>query len=132
MDRGVTTDRRASKPHGQELADIAVGVGDLPKRDAGETLHDDVNSSLFVDLAHRRICWLFARVDSSRWQRPLSRIGTAAQQDASPIVNDDSTYGRQHKHVRAHVPAEVSHILRDRHSHDGRPPAGASLPAIAS
>ena len=100
-----------------------MGVGDLAKRDPGKTLNGDVNAGFFVYLAHRRICWLFARIDRSRWQGPLSSIGTAAQEHASAIVNDDGTCARQHEQILAHVPAKVSHLLRDRHSQDRRPAA---------
>jgi hypothetical protein len=58
----LTADRAAAEPHRQVLADVAVGVGDPAKRDTGQTLNGDLDPGLFVCLAHRRLCWLFAGV----------------------------------------------------------------------
>jgi hypothetical protein len=88
----VTSDRPAAEPHHQVLADVAVRIGDLAQRDPGKTINGDADAGFLEYLAHRRICWLFARVDRPRWQRPASSIGTAAQQDASAVVNDDGTH----------------------------------------
>ena len=88
-----------------------MGIGDLAKRDAGKTLDCDVDSGFFVCFADRRVCWLFARVDRSRWQRPPSGIGTADQEDASALVKHDGACARQHEQIGADVLAKVSHVL---------------------
>lgn len=76
VDDSVTSDRPAAEPHRQVLADVAVGIGDLAKRDPGKTINGDTDSGFFEYLAHRRICRLFARIDRARRQRPVSIIGT--------------------------------------------------------
>jgi hypothetical protein len=60
IDDSVASECLAAEPHRQVLANVAVGVGDLAKRDPGKTLNGDLNSGFFVGLAHRRVCWLFA------------------------------------------------------------------------
>ena len=98
IDESVTSERLAAEPYCQVLVDVAVRVNDLAQRHPGNALHGDVDPGFFVYLAHHRICWLFARVDRSRWQEPLSSIGMAAKEGASAIVNDDGTCARQHEH----------------------------------
>jgi len=119
----------AAEAQVHELADVLVGVCDLPSRTHGhQPLDRDADTRLLLHFAHDGGRGLLARIRDAGDQRPLVVVGPLAQQHSALVVEDDGADAREPEQLMADGGPQITDEVRGRHDPDPSRPTQAARP----